>query len=596
MPSNFEMIFSDLAYSALQNTDVDINRYLIGFEVLSSNDKKTKAIGVFAIKIGNKYYYVPIIFNNGDLKPILMMYDYNANKFLPFNQEWIDYLINNSTVVLGETSDLTPGDFKLDYIKDRMLPPYTVNNVGSPNHLVTFLKNSTLKVKNTFLECLKDKDFLKEISRAYNFDHIKKACQFNVVNNKQIRQNIFSDMVDINSPEDKIEFLKKGYLVKYGENEVTPIETEVLKEIPKRPGIYNILTSSGKQKGVVFPNPLDFISDKYSGAEVILLNKQEYAIVEPSKIIATPTIEDLDKTIELLLDFTTSLDNMQIGEKYSLINFNPNDKDYGQAVMPFKILNKSKGEAGIAYYTISQNGNDLKLIIKPSGDMIKTDEFVSIPKTYRAIKVSPISEANLLKTAVLYKLTQYNDFIQLRGNKLYKNSSFIKDFNSDYELEEYLSDFTELSIDNIKSGKLCLTKKGQINIQQGQPIMPTPSNIPVQVPMQATVQYKNNIMPEIQKAIGLSQMGMKQVFDTALIGTLSNLTDVTSEIQKYIPSFMEAIDKLAKLLIVFWYKGDLLKEKFSLNEYTDTEMLLKDTFRNLGNITLSLKKKYSILG
>jgi hypothetical protein len=102
----------------------------------------------------------------------------------------------------------------------------------------------------------------------------------------------------------------------------------------------------------------------------------------------------------------------------------------------------------------------------------------------------------------------------------------------------------------------------------------------------------NNIADEISKAVNLSEMGMRDVFDKSMVGSLTKLTDVNTEVRSYIPDIMSGLDKVARMLFVFWYKGDLIKDRFSINEFSGTEDLLKDTFKNLGEIILDLKKKY----
>jgi hypothetical protein len=112
-------------------------------------------------------------------------------------------------------------------------------------------------------------------------------------------------------------------------------------------------------------------------------------------------------------------------------------------------------------------------------------------------------------------------------------------------------------------------------------------------PVSGLVADSDNLKREIDKAVGLSEMGMKDVFDSVMIGTLSRLTDVTSELRSYIPELVKGLDKIARTLFVFWHRGDKIKEKYTLNEFSETEDLLKDTFKNLGKIVLDMKKKFS---
>ena len=56
---------------------------------------------------------------------------------------------------------------------------------------------------------------------------------------------------------------------------------------------------------------------------------------------------------------------------------------------------------------------------------------------------------------------------------------------------------------------------------------------------------------------------------------------------------MKAVDKLGRMLFIFWYRGDKIKERFDVTDFAETEDLLKDTFKNLGKVVLDLKRKYT---
>lgn len=101
----------------------------------------------------------------------------------------------------------------------------------------------------------------------------------------------------------------------------------------------------------------------------------------------------------------------------------------------------------------------------------------------------------------------------------------------------------------------------------------------------------NEINEDIEKAMQMSSMGMKRIFDHSLIGTLGKMTDISQDIRSYIPDIYKSIDALGRITMQLWNNYDIFQESFGLNEVSEFEELLKDTFNNLGEIVIHLENK-----
>jgi len=104
---------------------------------------------------------------------------------------------------------------------------------------------------------------------------------------------------------------------------------------------------------------------------------------------------------------------------------------------------------------------------------------------------------------------------------------------------------------------------------------------------------QNNIEAEQEMLNNLSEIS-PEIFDKGFIGVLAKLTDVQEIIQEYIPYLTKALDKLGRLIFIFYYKYDVIKDKFGLNEYNKDIDILRNTFLNLGKIIIDIKRKYNI--
>jgi hypothetical protein len=101
----FEQAFSNLAHAYLQDKAPGLLDHEIGFQLLDRNNENTKAVGVFAFKVGSLWLYAPMFFLNGDLKGHELLYLKNQDMFVPLKENWINYLVNRKPSILGQSVD-----------------------------------------------------------------------------------------------------------------------------------------------------------------------------------------------------------------------------------------------------------------------------------------------------------------------------------------------------------------------------------------------------------------------------------------------------------------------------------------------------------
>ena len=91
--TSFEQSFSNLAHAYLRDSAPKLLDHEIGFQLLDRNRENTKAVGIFAFKVGSNWLYAPVFFLNGDLKGHELLYIKNQDMFVPLKENWINYLI-----------------------------------------------------------------------------------------------------------------------------------------------------------------------------------------------------------------------------------------------------------------------------------------------------------------------------------------------------------------------------------------------------------------------------------------------------------------------------------------------------------------------
>lgn len=101
----FEQAFSNLAHAYLRDSAPRLLDHEIGFQLLDRNQENTKAVGIFAFKLGSQWLYAPVFFLNGDLKGHELLYIKNQDMFVPLKENWVNYLMNRKPSILGSGVD-----------------------------------------------------------------------------------------------------------------------------------------------------------------------------------------------------------------------------------------------------------------------------------------------------------------------------------------------------------------------------------------------------------------------------------------------------------------------------------------------------------
>ena len=99
-----EQDFARLAYMFLQDRAAPLMKYLLGFEIVNKDDDGSRAVGIFGLKLGKDYYYIPAFFLNNQIKGVDSIFSKRTNTFIPLQEDWINYLVNRQTIELGSAA------------------------------------------------------------------------------------------------------------------------------------------------------------------------------------------------------------------------------------------------------------------------------------------------------------------------------------------------------------------------------------------------------------------------------------------------------------------------------------------------------------
>ena len=101
----FEQAFSNLAHAYLRESAPTLLDHELGFQLLDTNEDKTKAVGVFGFRVGSHLLYAPVFFLSGELKGHELLYLKNQDMFVPLKENWLNYLLNRKPNIIGAGVD-----------------------------------------------------------------------------------------------------------------------------------------------------------------------------------------------------------------------------------------------------------------------------------------------------------------------------------------------------------------------------------------------------------------------------------------------------------------------------------------------------------
>jgi hypothetical protein len=88
-----------------------------------------------------------------------------------------------------------------------------------------------------------------------------------------------------------------------------------------------------------------------------------------------------------------------------------------------------------------------------------------------------------------------------------------------------------------------------------------------------------------------AQQGQKEVMDTSVVSGLVKTMDVDNVVNNYIGDLMLGLDRVGRILFMFYWHWDKFKDRYGQEDMPELEDNLKNVFENLGDLTIFLKQK-----
>lgn len=124
--------------------------------------------------------------------------------------------------------------------------------------------------------------------------------------------------------------------------------------------------------------------------------------------------------------------------------------------------------------------------------------------------------------------------------------------------------------------------------------IPQVRTIPGTLP--ANVRQDRRISPlldpyDIRTLSEAQSTGQKEVFDTAMLGSLLRSMQPIEMVDKYLSDLMRGLDRVGRILFLFYWHGDDFKSRYGTEELSELESSLKNVFKGIGDLVLFLKQR-----
>jgi len=97
--------------------------------------------------------------------------------------------------------------------------------------------------------------------------------------------------------------------------------------------------------------------------------------------------------------------------------------------------------------------------------------------------------------------------------------------------------------------------------------------------------------PTARAAVDAARTGQKEVLDTSVLGGLVKTMDIDPVIEKYLADLVVGLDRIGRLLFMFYWHNEKFGERYGEEEMRELEDALRNTFKSVGDLVLFLKKK-----
>lgn len=645
--ADVEKAFLDQAYAFIQNKATPLMRdpYKLGFEIVFKNDGNTKMVGIFVFRVNQELIYAPVFFLNGSVKGTDLLYRHGDKKFVCLTNEWCQYLLSLESYKEGEPmkQDLSEGTKGLN-MQELIMPPghskgasykdVVALNKGLPTGqeiLKEFEKKSEFKKEGSFL-----KDFIMEDGGYNAVDIITKTASEDPIFAQALIDNVGLENAmpkelndEIRNQEHKFNGLafKKGYIGKAAKHgfEVIDNRKKLVKKVYKnedskeRSGsvsdrymrsFHNIVTllhedgtssshkvasMSGSDSDILLFSQDGWDKKRIDDLYIIKESSEEFKPTQTNELeigswYTERTLEEDGKEAGLREPFFVEeeLESLSEGIKRFRIKradvsstlYDHGDREFipcGKwspincaSDATFKELIKG---AGMEEVKVEPRGNFFVISCR-KGTTPELSKVASVAYLMAELDMDESSSFDIMEKAASGRVKYYYEPIQYQEKEAGMRFNNIPEFYAGFDETFNTPSESPESVHVIADTN-----------------DPEPSNPRIG----DRVKFDGPKGLESYNGDSLAQLagenGQDSLFEHGLVGSLVNTFDSTIMIDKYMSSLEDGLDKLGRIIFLFYWKPNDFSQLYGSDDQSSLENKLVSNFKSYGDLVLELLKK-----
>ena len=304
--NSFEVKFGILADAQVNEKVPAVKKNMLGFQVVADETDENKAMGIIAYKIGSRLVYVPVFWLNGRVKGGDVMYLKQDDRFLPFNEIFVNFVETGKNFSIGDpegsNNDQKGGPYRVSTMDMTWLHSKRAGEVSlvDPEDVVGMLQPSITKAAISLKEHLKmfSPKAAADLATAmigepklanalFTFytpqelsdiigSRLNQSCSKNASAPLQVYTNKYSKEASDLTIDEKQELVRDGIYIKDNRKEASEIYT-VRKAnnkytTPQHSGKFNVLTS---------------------GYDIVDPESKSYCVTSPTNVMVETPLGDI---------------------------------------------------------------------------------------------------------------------------------------------------------------------------------------------------------------------------------------------------------------------------------------------------------------
>jgi len=615
------MEFSEIAFLKLNQVLPEMASFVVSFSDITDQTFEKEdgglKVGVFIVRFGNKYYFIPVISKGETIQAIDSLFDPESQKFIPLTKNIFANLVNSSAKSMGRSTRIPSTVTVNPSLYHLVTPPRTGKFVyASESRMTDFLSSLPNMTKQAVLEKFtKDKGIYSALHKLFGLERLISALRPTIQNAPVTSVSPGVEVISEGkglSPEEITSILTSGYairgshalprvaVIKQDFSDMGALKQLSVSDAGKQ---YTVYSKTAMSADAYLPKKIRYGADtpallkERSGEEVLaIFVNGDYSLT--AALTAKPEPSTTNSVINGFIDSNALAVPYQLeaGDTFTIFSpdwesigifraLNVTNSGAGTVIEACDLQSRTRGNIIISAYrgiTKIQSGGSREIFVPYSAATLILGNNVSdqMDSNINSImnRLDVITKQTLGASAeVGFDGVEYSFNGQPVTNKL----ELIKILVMKNGLEPGFAENLIKKASENRYVKFYMSKEADF---EPAPIPQFGDRVPAQYEQQGLgPDFQNNLTSAIATQDS-------STVESSIISELLQTQDMSDKIQEYLPDIDNAVDKLGRTLFLVRLNLGKLGDQYDASELLSFVSNLRNVYRVLGDSCLKLRQ------